>query len=48
MLPLILFILGLETKLAWFNKLRSYGYNWKKMGDIYGVSITTVLRWVIA
>jgi len=44
-LPVMLFLWALETKRTRINRYRSYGWSWKKIADIYGVSPTTVRRW---
>ena len=45
MVPLMLFIWALDTKRTRINRYRSYGWSWKKIADVYGVSATTVRRW---
>ncbi|WP_420063632.1 helix-turn-helix domain-containing protein [Prochlorococcus marinus] len=40
-----MFILNLEIKRTRINRFRSYGWSWKKIADVYGVSPTTVRRW---
>ena len=47
MLPLMLFIWALDTKKTRINRYRSYGWSWKKIADIYGVSPTTARRWSV-
>ena len=44
MVPLMLFIWALDTKKTRINRGRSYGWSWKKIAGIYGVSPTTA-RW---
>ena len=41
MVPLMLFIGALDTKKTRINRYRSYGWSWKKIAGIYGVSPTT-------
>tara|TARA_X000000368_G_C22417159_1_gene444436 strand:- start:59 stop:235 length:177 start_codon:yes stop_codon:yes gene_type:complete len=41
------FYLGVDTKRSRINRFRSYGWSWKKIADIYGVSQTTARRWSI-
>ncbi|KGG19983.1 hypothetical protein [Prochlorococcus marinus] len=41
MVPLMLFIWALDTKKTRINRYRSYGWSWKKIAGIYGVSPTT-------
>ena len=41
----MLFIWALDTKKTRINRYRSYGWSWKKIADIYGVSPTTARRW---
>ena len=48
MVPLMLFIWALDTKRTRINRYRSYGWTWKKIADIYGVSPTTARRWAMA
>jgi len=43
-LPVMLFLWALETKRTRINRYRSYGWSWKKIADIYGVSPTTARR----
>ena len=40
MVPLMLFIWALDTKKTRINSYRKYGWAWKKIGGIYGVSGT--------
>jgi len=47
MVPLMLFIWALETKRTRINRYRSYGWSWKKIAGISGVSSTTSRRWSI-
>jgi len=48
MVPLMLFIWALDTKKNRINSYRSYGWSWKKIAGIFGVSPTTARRWSIA
>ena len=45
---LMLFIWALDTKRTRINRYRSYGWSWKKIAGIYGVSPTTARRWAMA
>ena len=45
MVPLMLFIWALDTKKTRINRYRTYGWSWRKIGEIYGVSATTARRW---
>ncbi len=40
--------LGVDTKKTRINRYRKYGWSWKKIAQIYGVSTTTVRRWSLA
>ena len=40
--------LGVGYQKNRINRYRSYGWSWKKIADIYGVSPTTVRRWSMA
>jgi len=40
--------LGIRYKKTRINRYRSYGWSWKKIADIYGVSPTTARRWSMA
>jgi hypothetical protein len=48
MVPLILFSWAIDTKKTRINSYRSYGWSWKKIAGIYGVSPTTARRWSMA
>ena len=41
MIPLMLFIWALDTKKTRIKRYRKYGWSWKKIAGIYGVSPTT-------
>ncbi|AIQ97415.1 helix-turn-helix domain-containing protein [Prochlorococcus sp. MIT 0801] len=44
----MLFIWALDTKKTRINRYRKYGWNWKKISLVYGVSPSTVRRWSMA
>jgi len=48
MLPFAILWWACESRHTTINKLRSWGYTWKEIGDRYNVSPSTARRWSLA